>query len=265
MASHIKNATILSKRAMRNAFSAVTMTAFSMIPLKASALNIKEVSVNGQFGAGILRYKPVGTFDGSLDVDPTKGHAYRETVVFETPFPGLFKVNANMTTTWRGTVPVFDEVTLEKTGDSEIIRITYFLTVTDPITGKENPVPGPLPFGFWTFDGHDAKKKNIVIDHVVKFDDFSFSYDKLLLPSTSVTFSALEDKYPVVSFFDIDYFDPIRSPCIPSPGPSPVSLSGGFCPIPEPSAWALMLMGFGVIGGAVRRRRSARVADGIAA
>jgi hypothetical protein len=33
-----------------------------------------------------------------------------------------------------------------------------------------------------------------------------------------------------------------------------------FAPIPEPAAWGLMIAGFGMTGGALRRRRTARVA-----
>lgn len=33
-----------------------------------------------------------------------------------------------------------------------------------------------------------------------------------------------------------------------------------FAPVPEPAAWGLMIAGFGMAGGAVRRRRTARVA-----
>ena len=46
-------------------------------------------------------------------------------------------------------------------------------------------------------------------------------------------------------FYDYTPFDPIE----PGPGPTPV---------PEPASWALMILGFGIIGAALRQKKSRR-------
>ncbi|WP_296597016.1 PEPxxWA-CTERM sorting domain-containing protein [Phenylobacterium sp.] len=44
------------------------------------------------------------------------------------------------------------------------------------------------------------------------------------------------------------------------PLPGPVNGGDGGSPAPEPAAWALMIMGFGLAGAAIRRRRTAPIA-----
>lgn len=157
-------------------------------------------------------------------------------------------------------------------GDGEMIVSAVFLG-WNQLTGSDEVrisyrIPGftgGSSGGRIILDGHGPSGQIIPIDQILGYDSTVWKHTDV--HEDALSFST--DEFPSTDLFTVDYQH--VSPCIPREGPATVP--GSFCPAPEPKTWAYLLVGFGLIGAALRRRggatepvpRTLTAADGMSA
>lgn len=92
------------------------------------------------------------------------------------------------------------------------------------------------PFGFVRFGGSENGSGALVLGTNDILFQYSPTFGGVLLYSSSLT--------PTANYFTIDV---------------DVTVTDGISAVPEPSSWAMMIAGFGVIGGAMRRKHRRQV------
>jgi hypothetical protein len=109
--------------------------------------------------------------------------------------------------------------------------------LTDIFNNQDGQLGGDVLFSF--FDGLNTTTQTVTIDALPGFQTFSFNRTGLV----SVSFKAVTTNEVQTDNFVLD-----------AGGGGTV---GG---VPEPATWAMMLVGFGLMGGALRHRRAALAA-----
>lgn len=121
---------------------------------------------------------------------------------------------------------------------------TAFSTGTFQLLGVQGDYVGPETIGPMNAYGAMAFSK------VRNYTDSSFSFSGVSFSLTYMDFSTPED-FPLSTHITPDRLS------IPL---TPAAISEGPAGVPEPETWAVMTLGFGLLGGALRRRRILRPA-----
>jgi hypothetical protein len=110
--------------------------------------------------------------------------------------------------------------------------------LTDIYNSAEAPMGGDVLFSF--FDGTSTTTQTVTLDALPGLQTFTFNRTSLV----SLTFQAV-----TLGEVQTDNFVLNAGGVVIEPG-------GGGGGVPEPATWALMLTGFGLMGGALRHRRA---------
>ena len=177
------------------------------------------------------------TFSGVTPADPINGGAYAVGAEFQQA------VNGSVSFTFAGPTGTYGGVALT---NGENLLTTTFTNALMQGGGSLGVVISDRP-DLSTVTTYTSSVLTIPVASTVS--DFSISLGGAV-PGISATADGVSiDTFSAVATGSF-YNDP--NPTIPAPLPPG--------PVPEPAAWAMMLVGFGLVGGFARRRQGARAA-----
>lgn len=144
--------------------------------------------------------------------------------------------------------------TISSSAHAAIIVVTtgpYFTSLGTPLTldatGSQSLSGTDLHFS-WDF-GDGTQSLSDTTNYQVSHTYFGYIGKLFNIKLTATSgIDGLESGTAVTSVTMVEEQNPM--PPFPGPGPQPVSS------VPEPATWAMMLLGFGGIGFAMRRRKS---------
>lgn len=103
------------------------------------------------------------------------------------------------------------------------------------------------PTGYYDYFGPDGEitPGNDLVERTIDFDGTATGIDRYSAPIVHYGGGSSRRETFIDAFFTIDAFEMT----------APVSFTmNGFASVPEPSTWAMMILGFGTIGATMRRK-----------